>query len=478
MNTLYSARLSDDEEYSLAERRISGECREMQDEISTLPPGVLRVLSPRLAKEFVKSLSRSSFPIVATRGKIYTSGDKVSSACTVVFRSVLNRYIQRLEPDTLSDKFGLLLLFDNLDSVPQLVELSLDPMVMFGYSELLASMVHHLTNLQILKYPSYCTDKIILQLRLHCPNLTYVDFNMSRNVTNSSVEHLLELKKLKILKLEGTRIDVEHYGLLLSNLPQIANVSFLKVGDAILAHITAEQLDTITRISGSFQNIHALTQKFPNTTNISLYGYSTILPAMTDFRALHVVEIVGLDYEESAMSAILLKIGHRLTDLKLEDVRRINLQEIVTLCPSLISLSLNGCTDLNPNQNKPFDSQLPHFRNLINLTISNIFRPSVALGFIRYYVSLKTIYLTDISTFTAEFVRDIISLGNLTQLEVFHIRSIDQSPITMEAVQLLLQHCSLLKRIEGLAKSLSLDGNLIVNLEREILEQNFDLAIE
>jgi hypothetical protein len=445
LNVLYSAHQSDDEAYSLAECRISGECREMKEEISTLPPALLRVLSPRLAKEFVKSLSRSAFSTVATQEKKYTNGEKVSSACTVVFRSVLNRYIQRLEPDTLSDKFGQLVILDNLDSVPQLVELSLDPIFIFDYSELLASMVHHLTNLQILKYPKHCTDKIILQLRLHCPNLTYVDFDRSENVTNSSVEHLLELKKLKILKLEGTQIDDEHYGLLLSNLPQIANVSFPKVGDGILAHITAEQLDAITRISGSFQNIHALTQKFPNTTNISLYRHSTNLTALTGFRALRVVEIVGLDYAMSALSAALPEIGHRLTDLKLTRVEHLNLHDLVTLCPSLINLSLIGCTDLCPNQNKPFDSQLPHFRNLINLTISNDFLRSVALGFIRYYVSLKTISLTDISTFTAEFVRDIISLGNLTQLEAFYIWTYNQPPITMEAVQLLLQHCSPIK---------------------------------
>jgi hypothetical protein len=33
MNTLYSAHQSSDEAYSLAECRVSGECREMEEEI-------------------------------------------------------------------------------------------------------------------------------------------------------------------------------------------------------------------------------------------------------------------------------------------------------------------------------------------------------------------------------------------------------------------------------------------------------------
>jgi hypothetical protein len=458
LNALYSAHQSGEEAYSLALRHASDEYHKMKYEISTLPPTLLRVLSPGLATEVVELLSSYEHKIPLTQKNTYRRGREAFSACDIVFRSVLNRYIHRL------------------GFVPESAELCIKPTFLNHRSEILANMFRHLTNLQIFNCPGNCTDKIIHQLRLHCPNLTHIDAANSRQVTNFSVEHLLELEKLKFLNLEGTQIDVQLYGLLLSNLPQIGNVSYVNLDDDVLPHITAEKLDTITHIKGYYRNIRALTQKFPNTTNISLYCSYTKLPGLTGFRALHVLEIVCLDNDTSALSHVLLEIGHRLSELKLAKVQHLNLHEIVTLCPSLITLSLIGCAELRPNQNKPFDSHLPHFRDLINLTISNNFGPSVALGFIRYYVSLNTINLEDINFFTAEFVKDIISLGNMTQLEVFHIRSIDQAPITMEAVQLLLQHCSLLKRIEGLAESL--DGNLIANLERQMLEQNFDLVIE
>jgi hypothetical protein len=90
MNTLYSAHQSGDEAYSLAERRIADECRELEDEISTLPPSLLRVLSPGLAAEYVKVLSRLQLRSGCTVDKD-RSGSVLWHACNVIFSSVLNR---------------------------------------------------------------------------------------------------------------------------------------------------------------------------------------------------------------------------------------------------------------------------------------------------------------------------------------------------------------------------------------------------
>jgi hypothetical protein len=480
LNVLYSAHQSDDEAYSLAERRISGECREMKEEISTLPPGVLRVLSPRLATEFAKLLSRRQFKAASTVYKFWSEGRYVS-ACKVVFRCVLNRYIQRFEDHNRSDWFAQTIIIKNLDSVPGLVELSIKPSFIERQPSLLTTMIHHLTNLtnlQMFECPAYCTDEIVLKLRLHCPKLTHADFEHSKQVTNSSVEHLMELKKLKFLNLKQTKIDDEHYGLLLSNLPQIANVSFLKVGDAILANITAEQLDTITHISGSFQNIHDLTQKFPNTTNISLYCNYSRMTGLTGFRALRVLEFFDLFYGPSAVSAVLHDVGHRLTDLKLCMVTDLNLHEIVTLCPSLKNLSMVSCSESDSNHNTPFDTQLPHFRNVINLKIKHYVARTIASRFIRNYINVKTIYFKEFCVFTGEFVTDIIKLGTLTQLEVLHVEECWPGALTMEVLELLIQHCPLLNRIEGLRKCPRINRLHIRNLKAKLSKQNIDLLIQ
>jgi hypothetical protein len=316
MNTLYSAHQSGDEAYSLAE------CCEMEEEISILPPTLLRVLSPRLAAEYVKFLSRSQLSIASTMKKDWR-GAIHWPACKVIFRSVLNRFIQSFDTDTTSNWFGQFVILENLDSVPHLVELAVAHYHTFDRSQLLASMIHHLSNLRTFKCPKYCNDEIILQLRLHCPNFTHVDFAFSRKV-NTSAEHLMELKKLNFLDLRQTKIDVKHYGLILLHLSHIANVRYNIFGDDILAHITVEKLDSITHISGSFQNFHALSQKLANTTNIFLYRIYTKLTGLTAFSALDVLEIFGLPHDKSEMSAVLLNIGSRLNDLKLDKVTEIN----------------------------------------------------------------------------------------------------------------------------------------------------------
>jgi hypothetical protein len=221
--------------------------------------------------------------------------------------------------------------------------------------------------------------------------------------------------------LRATGIHTKQYGLIVSHLPHIANVSFNGFWDEVSAHITAERLDSITHIRGSFQNFHAFSQKCPNTTNIRLYRIRTKLTELIAFSALRVLEIVRLSYHKSEMSAVLLDIGSRLTDLKFREVTEINVHEIVTSCPSLLNLSLDECSYSHSDHNAPFESQLPHFRNLINLELINYGNYTVCGRFIRNYVNLKTTDLKYINVFTDEFVREIIRLGTLTQLEVIRI---------------------------------------------------------
>jgi hypothetical protein len=288
----------------------------------------------------------------------------------------------------------------------------------------------------------------------------------------------MELKKLKFLDLAGTRIDANHYGLILSHLPHIGNVSYDGSIHNILAHITAEKLDSITHISGSFHNVHALSQKFPNTTNICLYDIDRELTRLTAFSALRVLELVRLCYHKSEMRAVLLDMGSRLTDLKLGEVTAVNLHEIVTLCTSLLNLSLTNCSYSYSHHNTPFDWQLPHFRNLIKLELRNNGTHRVCESFIRNYVNLKTIYLKYVNVFTNEFVGEIISLGTLTKLEVFHIEEFSPSALTEEGLLLLIRHCPLLKRIDGLRWCPRLSDSFIRHLNIGISEQNFDLVLQ
>jgi hypothetical protein len=61
---------------------------------------------------------------------------------------------------------------------------------------------------------------------------------------------------------------------------------------------------------------------------------------------------------------------------------------------------------------------------------------------------------------------------------VFHIEEYWPGALTMEVLQLLLGHSPRLKRIEGLGYYKRLDNRHIIELKRQISEQNYDLEIE
>jgi hypothetical protein len=376
----------------------------------------------------------------------------------------------------MSDGFGLFMILHNLDCVPELLELSVSYGNLVDQSEFLATEIHKVKRLQIFKYRTYCTDEVMLQLRLHCPHLMEVDITNSINVTNDSALNLIELKELKWLNIAGTRIDNQHYGFIISELPNIANIRLWQNQNAVLLHIGVETLDSITHIHGSFHDMDALSQMCPNTTNITFSTVSTDLSRLTAFNALRALEIYDIDCERSNLNAILTDMGHRLQDLTLFQCSGANLQHILTLCPSMLNLTLQWCSFLQFNI--PIDLQLPHFRNLINLKVKTNYGDLIDFRYIRYYVGLETIHLIGVSIFTVEFVREIISLGTFTQLKAFHVKESKPGTLTMEALQLLIRHCPLLQRIKSRIHWPRVDRLDICELQRQMLEKNFEFVIE
>jgi hypothetical protein len=211
---------------------------------------------------------------------------------------------------------------------------------------------------------------VIEQLGLHCTHLKKVSLCKSRSVTNASVQHLLKLRK-EFLNLDGTLIDNGHYGLLLSELPQIKDISFNSSRKTILDPVAEKDLHTISHVRGHVPNIHMLAQRCRNITNLDIHLYRTPLdlPGLTTLTTLHTMRISGGHYVMCNPNAFLTGIGFRLTDLTLRSMESVNLQDIITLCPLLASLSLSNCNLLPLDPNTPLDPQLPHFRNLISLYI-------------------------------------------------------------------------------------------------------------
>jgi hypothetical protein len=124
------------------------------------------------------------------------------------------------------------------------------------------------------------------------------------------------------------------------------------------------------------------------------------------------------------------------------------------------------------------DPQLPHFRNLINLKICYLRGYLNDIRYFQYYVSVKTIDLIQTRSFTVEFVTGILNLGTYKELEVLRVEENLPEAINAEALELLIGHCPLLKRIE-LWGITGRDAEYVIgDLKRQILLQNFDLKFK
>jgi hypothetical protein len=466
--------------YVSVSERVLNECRALEKELSTTPTGILKFLSPSLVANFLERIdSYDSF--VKYNYRNHRDSEGHLSVCTAVLLCVLNRSIERFHTHNTSYKFGKSKILQNLDRVPRLLELSSSSLG--GHPKLVATAIGHVKHLQVFKYPKHCTDGIISQLRLHCPRLTEVDVSGSFEVTNGSAAHIMEMTGIKWLKLEGTRINDKNYGLIISKLPNIANIRLWFNENSVLFETGLEPIDTITHITGTFREMDAVSQMCPNTTNIRFRSFSFLMVAhirylsrLTAFNALRALNILCDFSHDFHWRDFLKGIGHRLQELTIEHCSGVNLQDIVTLCPSLLNFSLIGWPVFHLNT--PLDPQLPHFRNLINLKVENTSLRPVDFRYIRYYINLETIHLSGVNIFTVEFLMEVICLGTLKKLEVFHVEESSPGALTVEALELLIGHCQLLKRIEGLSHCPNLNRSHIYDLKSQVLNQNFDLLIE
>jgi hypothetical protein len=306
--------------------------------------------------------------------------------------------------------------------------------------------------------------------------LTVIDVSDSRNVTGASVNHLLELRGITFLKLDGTGIRNEEYAVIISGLPNITNIVVFPV-NGVLYHIAEQRLDKITHVHNHSVDVTTLPQTCPNTTNISLSSVASDLSGLTTLNALRSLELFNLRYDRCNLNFVLTAMGDRLTDLKMKNVWYVNHQDIITLCSSLVNFKLVSCSFVHL-AHPPLDPHLPHFRKVINLKIDNIFAEPIDFTFVRYYSSLQTLDLRCISIFTVDFVREIENLGTFAQLEVLHVEELVAEALTMDSVRLLIQHCALLKRIEGLRRCPHFNAPLIEQLKHEITSHNLDLEIK
>jgi hypothetical protein len=128
----------------------------------------------------------------------------------------------------------------------------------------------------------------------------------------------------------------------------------------MLDHVTEKNLHKISHISGYVEDISKLAQRCRNITNLDIHVYlfTEDVSGLAALTTLHTLQLTRGDYAECNLNTVLSDIGHRLTDLNLNRIKRVILQNILTQCPSLSSLTLLLCTLFSLDPDTQLDPQL------------------------------------------------------------------------------------------------------------------------
>lgn len=472
---MYDAAKTDSESYMHKTQFVLSRCDEVREILLHLTKPVLNLFIPKLARTFIDMITEYDGILRALEPRFWDE-ERHNVVTEAMLRSLLSSSIESYDTDAITSSFAQSLVIQTLDSVPRLLSFNLDTLIQNENSSLLASKIHHLKFLRKFMYFYDCTDQVIEQLRLHCTQLRTINVTGSRGVTDASVGHLMQLRELRYVCLFRTRISNEGYGLLLSELPQIRDI-FWEPQRNILDHIAVENLNTILYFTGYVEDVNMLTQKCPNLTYLDLDTIPDDLSPLTVLTALDTLLISYGHYGACNLMNVLRGIGHRLATLRLSNVHSVNLRDIVTLCPCLESLTLWDCRFSSLNPSTRIDPHLPHFRSVITLSIGKNFRDRFSYKFLLYYVRLKTIILRGVNIFTMGVMRDALRRGTFTHIENFDIQETGRGALTIEAVDLLIEHCSYLKILGYLGQCPRINPRLIRQLKSRILQRNFDLEI-
>jgi hypothetical protein len=500
-----------------ATQNVMTDCDKLHDHLASFPIGIKKHIAPLILKEVVAIITEYDETSYKLKRASWYREEDHNILCAKMLRAVPLNCITEYENKYLEYGCEEKLIIQALHSLPNLTMLALSPQIGIDNSALLATNIHHLTQLQHFHYQYDCIDRVVEQLALHCTQLKTINVRYSVEVTDASVQHLMNLRKLEYVDLTYTSISFHSYGVLLSELPSISNIfmmppmspvydrflkeklytsiSFQAYGSLlselprlcnivmmspkcdVFGNISKEKLNTITQYTGYIRNINILTKKCPNITRAVVYSRNEDLTNLTALTRLVNLKIKEGNYEICNLNAVLIGMGDRLSELCLQDVRSVNMADVVHSCSSLKSLVLKRCSFVPLTESAILDTDLPQYRSLIQLKLIENDCHQNDFRLLRHYVNLEVFECTGLDIVTDDFLEDAIRQGAFRNIVRFWVEDTNTT-LTMRTVELLLQHCDRLREIGHLTSWSRLPLSEYSDFIKRTRIMNIDLLID
>jgi ribonucleases P/MRP protein subunit RPP40 len=351
--------------------------------------------------------------------------------------------------------------------------------------QVLVDGLSNMNNLMHLCLNYDCTDNVLRALVKNCPRLMSLDITNSKDINNSSVDILVELKNLRAIQLYRTNVPIVGYYNVLLYLPELRDIGrFDELGrcfeylDVYYPNRCDFRLEKFVSFQATTKQVQILCEKCPNLSSISLFHNELSLDLMAVIGLNHLTELklLSCNFFTHQIRDVLEVKGCNLTTLNLEHVEELDMDALAYIsefCPDLKTLTLYNCNLVPSTSISRF--KLPPFMNLENLTLIGECSSQHLEFILCNAYRLKFVHLgTQIIT-TDELFKQVIIRNELDHLE--EIRILHSDYLTIKTAYALVNNCKSLQKLYEIESWFNVSSCEFEELKSYIKENNFDVDL-
>ena len=372
------------------------------------------------------------------------------------------------------------------------------------YIEKFANGVKNMKHLVKFSLCYDCTDLILKLLSRNCyKTLKIIDVEMSKQVTDASVEALVKCKDIHTLHVFHTGISVEGYAAIIMKL---CHLKLLVRGGFLceaLEHVASENsklpiLPLEEFWSSEEYFFHddgqmALVQKMCPNIRKMMFQFSTEVMTdllfLTRFSKLAELHLWGGEFYLDKINLVLMQMGSQLTTLYLIHTEEMDERAIITIskhCPFLNTLGFYNCEfkertntmneeaqNIFPQREKEEDME--PLLDLKTLAIVSECKPKIAARLLSSALNLEHFKSGIHCHLTDNDLEKILQINKMQHLKAWNMPQTKY--LTIYSVNLLMDHCSKLESITDLNYWEGISKEELKNLRKTVIDANYDLDV-
>ncbi|GBP64108.1 hypothetical protein EVAR_8477_1 [Eumeta japonica] len=308
--------------------------------------------------------------------------------------------------------------------------------------------LHRLKNICI-NYDA--TDNILRCIEKNCPLIERLDLSCSKNITNESIDIIINYKNLRSIQLYRTSVTLEGYTKLLLKCKKLEDIGRCEEIGKILEYIDLTNsearpfmLTTYVSRYAPINHLQLAVDMCPRIRSMTVF-HNTLqsdLMVLVGLPQLCELKLLSCDFYADQVKQLLQVKGCNITSLHLEHVDQIDLNALMyisQMCPMLRNLTLYNCTLIQHTSLYTRKLEILPFRNLKKLTFVAFCTESQIMFLLTNCLNIEFIHLGTAVQLTDDMFMKILNQNPLIHLKELRIMQSDF--LTIVTVERLIHSC-------------------------------------